>query len=540
MASVAINTDKKNILLISPCSEKKMADVYFMSPPLGVIRLAGFLSGRGHPTEYYDPNVYTVTGSGPTLSEVLVEKPWDIIGFSCLDETLLSDIENIYLARKLCPDVMLIAGGIEAQFNYQTILDKSPCSIVILGEGEIPLLQLADGVPLHEISGIVFKNKSAPINQELFNEATLAIPWEDLPYEVYWDHYVERYGEKITETNIQEIHTARIFSRNRCPIGCRFCSSTNQLTWGSEAAVPVLGITESKLLEVVKRTVAAHPRLKTIYLTDDDFCIDKRSVERFCELVIKEDFNDLTFMCFARATDLNKHLLQLLKKANFRRLIIGVESFSQVVLDDMDKRCAVDEVHEVLSTCREIGLKPHINIILITPKTTLEDIEISLEWTFFYLMNEYVFCAVIPAIRPLKGTYYHEAYSDYLSEVRDVSGTKFKLQIDEMIWAEDNLIRDIQEKYWYGLKDEIARHVKAAKIGHATGNTIALISLFYMKKLIMEARSSGNLSERPPVIIDPVYQERLNTEFEEYLRLYDGHQKSEKAKAGGELQAVEG
>ena len=538
MKSNIIASKTKKILFISPCSEKKMADVYFMSPPLGVIRLAGFMSGRGYDAEYYDPNVYTVTQTGLTLNEVLAKEEWDIIGFSCLDETLISDIENMHSARKIRPNALLVAGGIEAQFNYQTILDKSPCSIVILGEGEIPMLQLAEGVPPHEIAGIVFKNKSAPINQELFDEATEAIPWEDLPYEVYWDHYVERYGDKITELNLQEIHTARIFSRNRCPIGCRFCSSTNQLTWGSESAVPVLGITESKLLAVVKRVIKSHPRLKTIYLTDDDFCIDKRSVERFCKLVIEENFKDLTFMCFARATDLDKPLLELLKKAHFRRLIIGVESFSQDVLDDMDKRCKVDAVHKALETCKEIGLKPHINIILITPKTTIEDIEVSMDWAFYYLLNDYVFCAVIPAIRPLKGTYYHEAYSDYLSSTHDISGTKFKIQTDEMIWAEDPVVWDIQEKYWFGLKDEIKRHVKAAKINHATGNTIALISLFYMKKLIADARKSNNLSRYSSAISDASHHARLNKKYEEYLRLFNEHQAMVRIEPGTHLHVV--
>ena len=510
-----------------------------MSPPLGVIRLAGFMSGRGYAAEYYDPNVYTVTQTGPTLNEILIKEKWDIVGFSCLDETLITDIENMYLARKLCPKALLVAGGIEAQFNYQTILDKSPCSIVILGEGEIPMLKLADGIPPHEIAGIVFKNKSVSIDQGLFDEATEAISWEDLPYEVYWDHYVERYGDKITELNLQEIHTARIFSRNRCPIGCRFCSSTNQLTWGSEAAVPVLGITETKLLGVVKRVIKSHPRLKTIYLTDDDFCIDKRSVERFCKLVIEENFKDLTFMCFARATDLNKPLLELLKQANFRRLIIGVESFSQGVLDDMDKRCSVDAVHKALTTCKEVGLRPHINIILITPKTTVEDIEISIDWALYYLLNDYVFCAVIPAIRPLKGTYYHEAYSDYLSSIHDISGTKFKIQTDEMIWAEDSVVRDIQEKYWYGLKDEIKRHVKAAEINHATGNTIALISFFYMKKLIMDARKSKNLTPYSSAISDASHHQQLNKKYEKYLLLLNEHQATENNKLGSHLHVVE-
>jgi len=507
----------KNILLFSPCSEKEMADRYFMSPPLGVIRLAGFLTARGHNAVYFDPNVFIVTGKGKSVDEKLAEMDWDIIGFSSLDETLVTDILNIHKARKLHPNALIVAGGIEAQFNYQSILDKSPCSAVIIGEGEIPMLKLANGEPPHSIPGMVFKTPAAPLSQELFNEATQTIPWEHLPYETYWDHYVERYGDSITDLNQQEIHTVRVFSRNRCPIGCKFCSSTNQLTWGSDGTVPVISTTEENLIGVIKRLVDAHPRIRTIYLTDDDFCINKRSVERFCDQVMKEDFGDLTFMCFGRATDLHPDLLRKMKDANFRRIIIGVESFSQAVLDDMNKRCDVSEVHTVLQTCKEIGLKPHINIILVTPATELQDIEQSVEWAIYYLSNEYVHAAIIPAIRPLKGTDYFEDYSNYKTTVTPVDGTRFKVKIDEMIWADDPIVRELQARYTAGWKEEIDLQIKANDIAHPTGNTIAMFSLMFMKMLLRDIKKEYGIADTTLLSIDN--KDRLKSEqaLEKYM-----------------------
>jgi radical SAM superfamily enzyme YgiQ (UPF0313 family) len=507
----------KRILLISPCSEKEMADRYFMSPPLGVIRLAGFLAARGHHAEYFDPNVHVVTGKGLSVFEKIAEKDWDIIGFSSLDETLVTDMQNMHHAHKANPSALIIAGGIEAQFNYQTILDKAPCSVVIIGEGEIPMLSLANGEPPHQIPGIVIKNAAAPLSQELFNEATTAIEWENLPYEVYWDHYVTRYGDSITELNMQEIHTVRVFSRNRCPVGCKFCSSTNQLTWGSDGAVPVISTTEENLVSVIKRIRESHPRVKTIYLTDDDFCINKRSVERFCDQVIAEDFGELSFMCFGRATDLHPDILRKMKAANFRRIIIGVESFSQAVLDDMNKRCDVGEVHQVLKTCREIGLKPHINIILVTAETKLWDIEQSVEWAMYYLLNEYVHAAIIPAIRPLKGTDYFEEYSDYKTKMVPIAGTRYMVKVDEMIWAKDPIVRDLQARYCSGLKDEIELQVKANGIAHPTGNTLAMFSLMYMKMLLADVKREYEINDSPTFPFDNKYRLSAAAEFDNYL-----------------------
>ena len=62
---------------------------------------------------------------GKKLDDILSVKDWDIIGFSILEETLISDIKNMQIAEKTNPNALMIAGGIEAQFNYQTILDKS-------------------------------------------------------------------------------------------------------------------------------------------------------------------------------------------------------------------------------------------------------------------------------------------------------------------------------------------------------------------------------------------------------------------------------
>ena len=83
----------KNILLISPTSRKEMAEVKWLSPHLGIIRLAGFLNNNGHNVEYIDTNFYLALNKEKALEEKLKSKKWDIIGFSVLDESLVTDIE---------------------------------------------------------------------------------------------------------------------------------------------------------------------------------------------------------------------------------------------------------------------------------------------------------------------------------------------------------------------------------------------------------------------------------------------------------------
>ena len=283
----------KKILFVSPDSGQIASLTQYHAPPLGVMRLAGYLTSKGHQGEYFDPNLYACNKKGLSLEETINRENWDIIGFSILDETLMQDIQNIYMANKLRPKALILAGGVEAQFNYQEILDKTPCRIVILGEGEIPLRMIADGDSLEKIPGVVFKNNAEALSEELFNEVTHLIPWEKINYEDYWDVYKKMYGEKWNDEVESAVNTVRVFSRNRCPIGCKFCSSTFQLTLASDSKVPVRSITEDNLVNVIARIHKSHPETRMIYLTDDDFIINKKSVIRFCQRVVERKFKNL-------------------------------------------------------------------------------------------------------------------------------------------------------------------------------------------------------------------------------------------------------
>lgn len=478
----------KKILLITPTSDKSLKGYSFAGPHLGVLRMAGFLNARGHEAECFDTNLRPVTGKGLTLEEKLAEKPWDIIGISFLDVTLELDIGNLYLAKKLCPFAKLVAGGIEAQFNYQTILDKTPCDIVVQGEGEVPLLMLADGTHPGEIPGMIFKNRAKALDEALFNEATSAIEWEDIDYEAYWDYWKNFYEERgqYTDQVDIEVHTARVFARNRCPIGCKYCSSTGQLTEATGGNVPVVSGTDEGLIAVIERIVESHPRVRTIYFTDDDFCINKLAAIRFAEKLSERDFGDLTFMSYARITDITEKLVVALKKANFRLLYIGIESFSESVLKEIGKLCSIEQVHRGLKILKDHDLKTFYNIILTTPKSTLADVKESVYWGLKYLEDGFYGCGVIPAIEPLKGTELAAMHWNFQSRIVKIEDTDYYVRRDDLIWPEDPHVRLILERYLDGVDAEVERQAKQDNVIHKRNETVAIYQLRYMKRLLKE------------------------------------------------------
>ena len=57
--------------------------------------------------------------------------------------TLRFDLALAHLARRLAPDALLVAGGMEATFRPELMFELGPFDRVVLGEGERPLLELA-------------------------------------------------------------------------------------------------------------------------------------------------------------------------------------------------------------------------------------------------------------------------------------------------------------------------------------------------------------------------------------------------------------
>ena len=57
--------------------------------------------------------------------------------------TLRFDLELAHLARRMAPHALIVAGGMEATFRPELMFELGPFDLVVLGEGERPLLEIA-------------------------------------------------------------------------------------------------------------------------------------------------------------------------------------------------------------------------------------------------------------------------------------------------------------------------------------------------------------------------------------------------------------
>jgi radical SAM superfamily enzyme YgiQ (UPF0313 family) len=383
-------------LLIGPY-DPHCGEYTFLAPPLGVWRLAGVLEAQGVQAKVFDPNCCTGTPQRALESELLREQ-WDVIGVSTTGMTLRFDLELAHLARRIAPGALILAGGMEATFRPQLMFDLGPFDLVVLGEGERPLLELAARIRAGESTrgiigtaergaegNVVLIPQRALDRTELRN-AIFSTPYEKMPYAAYWDRLERAYrigalpSKAAREAQLAEIRSVRLITLNYCPMGCTFCSATNFLHEAQGGVAAIARLEADECLSMIERIVAAHPGARTIIFQDDIFTFTKdRRILPLCEGIVaaKESGaipQHLQFISTNRIDAMSEERLRAMRRAGFRVLGFGIESFSPNVLAQFNKAQIYRHIEPMLTAALAMGITPFLDLILSSPWATLHDV----------------------------------------------------------------------------------------------------------------------------------------------------------------------
>ena len=97
-------------------------------------------------------------------------------------------------------------------------------------------------------------------------------------------------------------------------------------------------------------------------------------LRKFCQLMIDSGYNKkVTFSCNMRLKGPTQEDYFLMKKANFRFLLYGVESANQKTLDRIKKGIKVSDITKGSRMAAKAGLEPHATIMLGYPWESYQD-----------------------------------------------------------------------------------------------------------------------------------------------------------------------
>jgi radical SAM superfamily enzyme YgiQ (UPF0313 family) len=459
-------TDSPRILLVGPY-DPHCGEYTFLAPPLGVWRLAGVLQKSGADVRVFDPNCVTESPQG-ALERELRAGQWDVIGISTTGMTLRFDLELAHIARRLAPRAIIVAGGMEATFRPDLMFGLGPFDLVVLGEGERPLLELLSrlrlGQSINGIAGTAERSRDSGIlrmaqrslDHDELRDAIFATPYEQMPYAAYWERLEAAYRvgalptKAAREARLAEIRSVRLITLNYCPMGCTFCSATNFLHEAQGGVAPIARLDAEEAMQMIRRIVAAHPLVRTIIFQDDIFVFTKdRRVLPLCEAIVAAKAQgslpaQLQFISTNRIDAMSVERLAAMRRAGFRVLGFGIESFSPRVLAEFNKAQIHRHIEPMLNAALDVGITPFLDLILSSPASSLADVGETLREAWRWLQRG---CEIgmYPYVIPFSGAAFardpklapHTVLAD-----RRVAGTGIEWQQAAKILPIDPVVRD--------------------------------------------------------------------------------------------------
>ena len=245
---------------------------------------------------------------------------------------------------------LTIAGGVHPTLNPDETIAVDGVDIVCIGEGEEPLLELADALQNgRDITSIrnlwiktkenIHKNPTRPFIKNLD-----AIPFPDRGLFDYENLDREREG-------------IGVFMASRgCPYDCFYCCNhaIKKCTEGASGYVRFRSV--DNVISEIKQALADYPFIKLLHFDDDILPINKKWFKDFSDKYAKEI--SLPFECNIRPNLVDEITIELLKNAGCKTLRLGLESGNAFIRNKILNRGLSEETLVKAATlCKEAGIR---------------------------------------------------------------------------------------------------------------------------------------------------------------------------------------
>jgi radical SAM superfamily enzyme YgiQ (UPF0313 family) len=261
----------------------------------------------------------------------------DIVGISCCF-TIGIDFALKIAKESKKQGYSTILGGWHPSFDYSEVLTNSFVDVIVRGEGEITFRELIENRALEEIKGISYKDDGQIKNNA---DRPLIKDLNKLPLPARKLRHKKSYFQ-IFQMPIDVVETSR-----GCPFKCTFCN----------IHLFYRGTYRTKSIDRViheLKIIANQKRGQNVLIVDDNFTANMKRVEKICDLIIKENIK-LDFICQSR-TDViknNPNIIKKMSEAGFWLFFLGIESFNQKSLKDMQKKIEFRDVVEAIKILQD-------------------------------------------------------------------------------------------------------------------------------------------------------------------------------------------
>jgi radical SAM superfamily enzyme YgiQ (UPF0313 family) len=176
----------------------------------------------------------------------------------------------------------------------------------------------------------------------------------------------------------------------------------------------------------------------------------------FCRGMIEKGYNKKIYLdCNMRFGCLSDEDFKLMKKANFRLLLFGLESANQNTLDRLKKNLKVEDVIKDCRSARRAGLFPHITIMFGYPWEIYAAAKKTLELGSYLLKKGYAYTVQATMVIPYPGSpLFDECRANSWLNTDDWSRFDMKEPVMKVPMNDEELLGLVREIYKVGLSPE--------------------------------------------------------------------------------------
>lgn len=389
--------------------------------------LASYLEKNNHSVILIDCWIHNLTNE--RIFAVIRKVKPDLVGLTALTahyeemRTLSQYISNNRAERSNKLQFLLIIGGIHVTALPATCLSECKADLAVLGEGEQTLLELIDSIDNKkdpfQVDGIAYlKDNTLKVNKP----RDLIKNLDDLPFPAWHLMPITHYPQDPHGHDYKRTPFAPILTTRGCPFSCSYCAST--LFWRR-----TIRYRSSKNVVDEIEFLIKNYGVREIHIWDDNLTLSKKHILGICREIIRRNL-DIVLKCpnGIRIDSLDENILRWMRRAGFYHMILAIESGSQRVLNQVNKKLDLEKVPEIAKLAKKHGFIIKGFFILGLPGETVSSARQTIDFSKKIGLN---FAAFFIA-QPLPGS---ELFNRWI-EKKDISQIQWnEIQFDTGVYS---------------------------------------------------------------------------------------------------------
>jgi radical SAM superfamily enzyme YgiQ (UPF0313 family) len=281
----------------------------------------------------------------------------DIVGITTPTPAFTQVLEICRIIKSISLKIIVVVGGPHPTALPHDTTAEPNIDISVVFEGEVTFAEVVEAIdkkmPLDKIQGIVFKDKQKNIIHTALRP--LIQDLDSLPFPARDLFPIERYFSPPTK-RISDKKSGNMITSRGCCYQCTYCMAS--FMWQRKVRLRSIKNVVDEIEECLNKF-----DIGEFNFHDELFTISKGRTIEFCREVLKRNL-DIAWVCMVRVDYVDKETLDWMKRAGCKKIMFGFESGSQMILDLMKKRVALEKAEEAVRLVKRAGIQTAGNFML--------------------------------------------------------------------------------------------------------------------------------------------------------------------------------